>query len=277
MEKNIKILVAAHKADPNIKSDDIYMPIHVGKALHPEVDLGFQGDDTGDNISEKNGSYCELTAMYWAWKNLKNVDIIGLAHYRRYLKLDVKKYLSFLNDGGIILPYPYHERFNNFSNLAFLLTHEEATIAVDLLLKVFPDSKCIVRDYFWRSNKYSVYNMFIMNWKIFDEYCGFLFNYLEKLEKILKKNSYIRLQRNIGYISEVLLGFWVRYKNLRVKYVKTQDFSKKSRGNIRDKLINLHRDIGFHYLFLPSRQKIKFYSATVNSLRNQDYNINDYE
>lgn len=68
MHPRIKILVACHKADPNIRHDDIYMPIQVGKALHPELDLGFQCDNTGDNISEKNGSYCELTALYWAWK-----------------------------------------------------------------------------------------------------------------------------------------------------------------------------------------------------------------
>ena len=80
---NVKILVSCHKKDV-MASQEPYMPIHVGKALHPELDLGIQGDNIGDNISEKNGSYCELTGMYWAWKNLKDVDIIGLCHYRRY-------------------------------------------------------------------------------------------------------------------------------------------------------------------------------------------------
>ena len=62
MEKRkprLKILVACHKADHAIRQDDNYMPIQVGKALHPELNLGFQCDNTGDNISEKNGSYCE--------------------------------------------------------------------------------------------------------------------------------------------------------------------------------------------------------------------------
>ena len=83
MERNVKILVCCHKRDV-MATEEPYMPIHVGKALHPDVDLGIQGDDTGDNISLKNSSYCELTGMYWAWKNLKGVDVIGLCHYRRY-------------------------------------------------------------------------------------------------------------------------------------------------------------------------------------------------
>ena len=101
-EPKIKILVACHKADSAIRQDDIYMPIQVGKALHPELDLGFQGDDTGDNISEKNGSYCELTAIYWAWKNLKDVDYIGLAHYRRYFDIRSKCIRNIYPANGII-------------------------------------------------------------------------------------------------------------------------------------------------------------------------------
>ena len=48
-------------------------------------------DNTGENISEKNSMYCELTAQYWAWKNL-NADYYGFFHYRRYLNFSDRRY-----------------------------------------------------------------------------------------------------------------------------------------------------------------------------------------
>ena len=65
----IKILVAQHK-EAKVYANDVYIPIQVGKALS-QIDLGIQGDNTGDNISDLNPFYCELTAQYWAWKNLR--------------------------------------------------------------------------------------------------------------------------------------------------------------------------------------------------------------
>lgn len=61
--------------------DDIYTPIHVGRK--GKQDIGYIGDDTADNISDKNDGYCELTGFYWIWKNVK-ADYLGLVHYRRY-------------------------------------------------------------------------------------------------------------------------------------------------------------------------------------------------
>ena len=64
----------------------MYLPVHVGRALYPDKEFGYQSDAEGDNISIKNPYFCELTALYWAWKNLK-ADYVGLAHYRRHFSL----------------------------------------------------------------------------------------------------------------------------------------------------------------------------------------------
>lgn len=81
MKKNIKLIVATHKSYEMPQDDNLYIPLHVGKK--GKKDLGYLGDDTGDNISEFNPYYCELTGVYWAWKNL-DYDYLGLVHYRRY-------------------------------------------------------------------------------------------------------------------------------------------------------------------------------------------------
>ena len=77
----IKVIIAAHK-QYLMPDKDCYLPVQVGSALHKAV--GYTPDNTGDNISEKNPYYCELTGLYWAWKNLP-ADVLGLVHYRRYM------------------------------------------------------------------------------------------------------------------------------------------------------------------------------------------------
>ena len=72
-KSDLKIIIATHKRY-QMPSDEIYLPVHVGRALN-SVWIGtplmeYIGDNTGDNISSKNRNYCELTALYWAWKNL---------------------------------------------------------------------------------------------------------------------------------------------------------------------------------------------------------------
>ena len=82
-DNRLKILVVMHKDYPYVVNPTL-LPIQVNKK-HAICSLPFQGDDEGENISSKNDNFCELTAMYWAWKNMQNTDFIGLFHYRRYL------------------------------------------------------------------------------------------------------------------------------------------------------------------------------------------------
>ena len=87
MKPKTAIFVAYHKKSPLFASS-IYLPLHVGAALS-QVRLDMTGDDSGDSISSKNPFYCELTGLYWVWKNYlpdhPDVDRIGFCHYRRFL------------------------------------------------------------------------------------------------------------------------------------------------------------------------------------------------
>ena len=77
---DIKVIVATHKPYA-MPADDMYLPLQVG--AEGKEPIGFTGDNTGEHISAKNATFCELTGLYWAWKNLE-ADYIGLAHYRRH-------------------------------------------------------------------------------------------------------------------------------------------------------------------------------------------------
>ena len=98
---DIKIVIAMHKPFQVADGTD-YVPLQVGADgkkgirvkdcpgahLHKEhQETGaILRDDDGDNISAKNPYYCELTGLYFAWKNIK-ADAIGLVHYRRYFSM----------------------------------------------------------------------------------------------------------------------------------------------------------------------------------------------
>lgn len=259
---NIKIIVACHKADPNIREDDVYMPVHVGKALHPDFNLGFQGDDTGDNISEKNPAFCELTGLYWAWKNLpQEVEFVGLAHYRRYLDIhpqDIKK----LREGHVIVSVPLVCPIILAENMAIWTSLEDVKILVENILKLFPDTKEAMEKYLYNNNKIYDCNMFVMNREDFDNYCSFLFKILQSCEQQIKTYPFVRQRRVVGYLGEMILGIWCVYR--KKKLIKRKKLSPGYNYGLKLKLRDLQNNIAFKISKLGhSKEKINFNPAVI--------------
>lgn len=232
-KKRIKILVCCHKQDIRAKQDP-YSPIHVGKAIS-DKELGIPTDDSGNNISAKNQSYCELTGMYWAWKNLKNIEIIGLCHYRRYFdfhnqgrkgfpqtnipsddfdKIDLsipQRIIEKIQNGSVIVAKPYpHWRFlvddYCFNHISDDLRTLEQILKTSQTKKI----KEAYFKYMYQNHTLRHYNMFIMKWKDFDEYCTWLFDILARLEAKTDISHYNPVQRRIyGYVAERLLNVWL--------------------------------------------------------------------
>jgi len=136
MMPDIKIIVCYHKPGKYI-SNEVYVPVHVGKATS-KYNLPIQGDNEGENISSLNYTYCELTGLYWAWKNIK-ADYIGLCHYRRFF--------TFKNSSFCCAVHGIYTRIRNvaesfsrfpksFSNINEVIVKDEQ----DLIRKVFKDS-----------------------------------------------------------------------------------------------------------------------------------------
>ena len=93
--QKLTVLVITHK-DYEFPISACYRPIFVGKRANALKNEGFYQDNSGINIAEKNSGFCELTGLYWAWKNgvFENNEYVGLVHYRRYFAgkaLDLKK------------------------------------------------------------------------------------------------------------------------------------------------------------------------------------------
>lgn len=232
MKKNLKLLVAAHKADAKTRTDGCYLPVQAGKELHPELDLGFQNDNEGDNISSRNPSWCELTVLYWGWKNLEGVKYIGLNHYRRYFDgVDENNINSLMNGYDMIVAKqanPMLSRRERPQNLMVLTSLEDYYLFADTFLSIYPQYKREFIKYFYNSRVSYPYQMFIASKKIYDDYCSFMFPVLFEFEKRMKPHGYTRQKRTIGYLGEFFLALYVECKHLKVREMPIIDYSFSS-------------------------------------------------
>lgn len=217
MEK-IKILVAQHK-EAEVFHNEVYIPIHVGKALS-KTELGILCDDTGDNISHLNPYFCELTAQYWAWKNMHDVEYIGLCHYRRYFKTEfTMENVEQLMDGAdIVLAKSIFFSENLYSNLSRDLVPEDI-LAFFLYMKGRFQNDQDVINFLINCNHFNPCNMFVCKKSLFDEFCQWQFSILFDLFEILPKSPYVREQRLMGYLAELLLPMYCITKGLKVKEI----------------------------------------------------------
>ena len=217
MEK-IKILVAQHK-ESEVFHNEVYIPIHVGKALS-KTELGILCDDTGDNISHLNPYFCELTAQYWAWKNMHDVEYIGLCHYRRYFQTEfTMENVEQLMDGAdIVLAKSIFFSENLYSNLSRDLVPEDI-LAFFLYMKGRFQNDQDVINFLINCNHFNPCNMFVCKKSLFDEFCQWQFSILFDLFEILPKSPYVREQRLMGYLAELLLPMYCITKGLKVKEI----------------------------------------------------------
>ena len=247
---NIIIIVATHKKYW-MPDDPMYLPVQVGAAGKDSI--GFQRDDEGENISSKNPNYCELTGLYWAWKNLK-ADYIGLAHYRRHFsngtRLGNKKERVInsveigkkLEETDILLPTPRNYWIEtNYSQYA----HAHHAIDLDTTREILQDKYPQYIKAWDSSMKKTTghrFNMFVMKRALFDQYCEWLFDVLFELENRLDISSYNKNDRRVfGFVSERLLDIWIEtnhyaYKDTPYLFMENQNWLIKGSSFIMRKL-----------------------------------------
>ena len=211
---DLKIIVATHK-EYDIPNKEYLLPVYAGATL-TEKDLPYQRDDEGINISYKNKTYCELTALYWAYKNIK-ADYIGLCHYRRYFDIDNTDICKY----DVVLPKKRHYYIETVYDQ---FKHAHGSIGLDTAREVIKENYPDYLDSFdkqMNSKSLHIYNVFIMKYDLFINYCDFLFDILSKVE-----NKLGDVDRLYGYIGERLLDIFLDKNSIEYKEVNVINTEK---------------------------------------------------
>ena len=258
-KKDVRIIVATHKKY-QMPNNDIYLPLQVG--ADGKEDLGYQRDNTGDNISVKNPYFCELTGLYWAWKNLNN-DYIGLCHYRRYFAtkkknkdkfesiLTRKELEEYLEQYDIIVPtkrkYYIETIYNHYKHTLYVEPLDET---IKIIKEKYPKYENSLNKVMKKKYMHA-FNMFIMKKNFFDEYCEWLFSILFELEKRMNNVKYDEFHsRFYGRVSELLLDVWLDYNKFKYKeipfiYMEKINCLKKITSFLRAKFLGQKYDKSF--------------------------------
>lgn len=182
----VKIFAMTHK-EFDVPSEPMYIPLHVGHAGAPK-DFGYMGDDTGDNISDLNCYYAELSGVYWVWKNYHAAEYVGVCHYRRFLTdengyaFTEKEYEEILGRYDIVttkqleLPNSYRYGFGAHHNVETL---DEAGRIIKERHPQFYDTYVSLVN----QNKTYFGNMMVAKKDVYDEYCAWLFDIFFELQK----------------------------------------------------------------------------------------------
>lgn len=237
--------------------DKGYTPMLIGADFNKNP-KHYMTDNTGRNISSKNKEYCELTGLYWMWKNSTEKNV-GLNHYRRFFFshdiggrnamylwllitgrahtisentlsnwIDTKKYDWIVAHPERMDAKPLYKQF--------ILHHNEKDLehTRDAIKKLYPDYLPSYDKFLHSKASMSPYNMFYTSKENMDEYCEWLFNILFEVEKHSDLSGYDDYQRRLfGFLGERLFNVWLmHHSNLKIKYLTVYNTSDTNRAEM---------------------------------------------
>ena len=230
------VIIAAHKPY-RMPEDPMYLPLHVGAKGRESI--GYRQDDEGENISDLNPYFCELTGLYWAWRNCE-ADYIGLAHYRRHFSLHPNPrapWDSLLTEAELT-PYLPHIRLFVPSKRKYYIetlyshyahTHYAGQLDTtrEIIGEKYPEylqsyDKTI------RQRWGYMFNMLIAERTLLNDYCTWLFDILFELRNRIGSEEKILDQyqaRFYGRISEIIFNVWLNEK-LRIGTLRKDEIKE---------------------------------------------------
>lgn len=255
--------------------DPVYVPLHVGKK--GKEDLGYPGDDTGDEISAKNCYYSELTGLYWVAKNCPDVDIKGSCHYRRYLinennkaytAAEIEEILQshdIMTTKTLSLRSAYFDGFKENHNI------DDLILAGKVLKEKFPAYSKLFEKLVHRNETYFG-NMIICRRELFDAYIKWLFDIFFDMEPKMDFTGYDDYHKRVfGFISEFLLKVYIEVNGLKAhESMVGMVGEKKETLEVRTKLAELIMEKrleeakAYFMKFLEKRPDILMEASDVN-------------
>ena len=193
------------------------IPIQVGAALTGKRICEVR-DNTGDHISEKNREYCELTALYWIWKNTSS-QYAGLCHYRRHFELNeglLDQLCKSEVDVAVTVP------ILNFPSVKEVYSQDHVKQDWEIMMEAIG----ILQPKYQKAAEevetgiyYYGYNMFFARKEIVDDYCSWLFPILSYCEGHCEKKEDPYQNRYIGFLAERLLTIYLKGHEGKYKMV----------------------------------------------------------
>lgn len=189
-------------------------------------------DSKPDNISKLNPHWCEMTTIYWAWKNgdIKDDDWVQHSHYRKFLQIPEEHD----SDIDIIIAQSYPMVFNvngvvRRANIeqGSKLCHPLPSWCVmqDVLTKGNGWTGDILWDEWRRSQEmFAPLNVWKMKGKLFKEYCEWAFPRAfeidDRLREYISRDSWAKeydtlyQRRWLSFIGERMFSWWCFCKNM---------------------------------------------------------------
>lgn len=234
----IKLFVSCHRACV-LPKHELLVPMQVGAALTDERFPGFIQDDTGENISALNRSYCELTAQYWAWKNC-GADYLGFLHYRRFLypdlaekrpyrvekaadealleRLGFDRFPGLIERCDIIAPLGENMYVSVRDHYSAAPNHRGEDLArMERILHEREPAYADAMERYFSGTIHYFGNLFVMKREIFVDYCAWLFPLLEEFDRQTDMSGCSAQEKRVdGYLAERLFGVFYTYNRNRL-------------------------------------------------------------
>lgn len=236
-----------------------YKPLLVGADFN-QNSMGYLADNYGDNISNKNKSFCELTGMYWLWKNCGD-EQIGISHYRRYFS--EKNTLNMVRWESLIKGTPRaisEKKLNDYLKSYDWIVPKKEKLSADSVtiyeqfklahnIKDLEKTKKIIQELYpdyidafdkvMSKTEMFIFNMLYTTKEQYDSYCKWLFDILFALEKQTDISNYDEYQQRLyGFIAERLFNVWLEKNSVKVKQLLVFNTSTENRQALIKKVKN---------------------------------------